>query len=727
MPPRRSARRPPTSTAPYPPSLASSDTPDARPTSRSKTSHSRSPDRSHSYSHSHEPELSPTTRKKKRSPSAASKEEAELKLEAENDNENDNEEKDLPEVDPGAEVEEEEGEDEDLGETRCWCGNTDDDAFQIQCEICKMWQHGPCMGFTDQSEVEGENFHHWCELCRPELWGTDFRRLTRSAKHKRAPSSGVALVHATSPALAREPEPHSPLMAREPKRRATMNSSAAAFDAEERGLLGPLPPSVEEEGDRRGGKKRRRADDQDVASATMPTPPPAPQSRSRPSRSTANTTPSKRPRAAHHKAKDPPSPGAVFPVGSNIPDHLSHMSFMFTNPPGSRPASAQGGSRSANSAFNTANANTNSNTNSNTSNALGLGLGLMGTGRPGTVPINAFSLPALVQHFPGVRAHVDISPVVTPGESPDSPGVGGTPVAVTPGAGVAASTSAGAGVGIGVGVASSPSTQPPPAPAAPTAPPPSSTTTTTLPAPAPVPAHELATSLSLKCKIKWPSKRITSQEMKKRVGAMLMWGMRVGSELERREERGRELGLWGLGGLEGVGAGGGGGGGGVGIPILEDQSLPRKGIGRQPREGEIVDGNRIGPNVVDETLNRSMRTLLPDALDALDAQAQGRAQPVTLTGRSIVAVAVTTAAASPPLPPTRPAPAPAPAADQASATPSASAPPSASTSASDLSLLSQAVNLSSSSQAQDLLRQLNQRLVQVNELWNMRVELEGRR
>ncbi|KZO95574.1 hypothetical protein CALVIDRAFT_528027 [Calocera viscosa TUFC12733] len=662
MPPRRSTRRPPPSSGPYPSSIASDDTspslapslstsappPAPTPASRSKRS-------SVSISRSPEQELSPlasggsrTARSRgKKSPSSGKLDDVpehplpaeagqgkdeppsgtgmqDVKMELEmQDVDVPPAEGDVPELeqdgsgdpDADADADEDADGDEDLGETRCWCGNTDDDAFQIQCEICKMWQHGPCMGFTDQSEVEGENFHHWCEICRPELWSTDIRRLTRSAKHKRAPSSGAALgAHphppATSPTLQTHvhahPQPDSPLLPREPKRRATMNSAAAQLDAAELRIADgqPAAGSVEDEGERRASKKRRRADDADVASASVPTPPPAPAqtSRARPSRAAAPaaSTPSKRPRAAHNKAKDPPSPSAGFGflpgATGTIPDHLAHLSFMFTDPPGSGNASAAGGSPTGSNG-----------TGTGTGNGVVQGLGLS-TGRAhGTVPINAFSLPALVQHFPTVVAHASPEAVQTPLAGSGSPG---SPSALPPAnnstTGLSSSTTG-----------------------------PSSAN----PATAPVPAHEIATSLALKCKIKWPSKRITPGEMKKRVGAMLMWGMRVGSELERREERGRELGLWG-----------------------------ELGPASPARIAAALEGTN--ENVLDLAVGQQMPSLLP-------------------------------------------------------ATPAPPAPPSSSTSttSADLRLLTSASNLTSAAQAQDLLRQLTQRLVQVNELWNSRQEV----
>ena len=37
--------------------------------------------------------------------------------------------------------------------------------FFVQCDSCQVWQHGGCMGLTDQSMLPEQ---YYCELCRPE-------------------------------------------------------------------------------------------------------------------------------------------------------------------------------------------------------------------------------------------------------------------------------------------------------------------------------------------------------------------------------------------------------------------------------------------------------------------------------------------------------------------------------------------------------------------------------
>ncbi len=46
--------------------------------------------------------------------------------------------------------------------------NDDADAagFMIQCEMCKAWQHGPCMGFASENDIPQGDYY--CEQCKPE-------------------------------------------------------------------------------------------------------------------------------------------------------------------------------------------------------------------------------------------------------------------------------------------------------------------------------------------------------------------------------------------------------------------------------------------------------------------------------------------------------------------------------------------------------------------------------
>ncbi|KAI6040297.1 hypothetical protein EDC04DRAFT_2678434 [Pisolithus marmoratus] len=112
---------------------------------------------------------------------------------------------------------------EEQGITRCICGLNEEDAdggeFMVQCETCNVWQHGLCMGF--KSEVELQDDYH-CEQCKPERHQELFRRLAKKTRQSSTHS------HLTTSRLSRS---HSPThTSKPPKRRNTMNSRDAAFD-----------------------------------------------------------------------------------------------------------------------------------------------------------------------------------------------------------------------------------------------------------------------------------------------------------------------------------------------------------------------------------------------------------------------------------------------------------------------------------------------------------------
>nr|ODN99812.1 hypothetical protein L204_02252 [Cryptococcus depauperatus CBS 7855] len=83
-------------------------------------------------------------------------------------------------VEEEGKVEQEDGEDEQEGEleddddgegedsndvTRCVCKREDIDVMMIQCDHCNVWQHGECMGIWGDEEAPDEYF---CEECKPE-------------------------------------------------------------------------------------------------------------------------------------------------------------------------------------------------------------------------------------------------------------------------------------------------------------------------------------------------------------------------------------------------------------------------------------------------------------------------------------------------------------------------------------------------------------------------------
>jgi hypothetical protein len=36
----------------------------------------------------------------------------------------------------------------------------------VQCETCKVWQHGLCMGYESEDQLHDDDYY--CEKCRPE-------------------------------------------------------------------------------------------------------------------------------------------------------------------------------------------------------------------------------------------------------------------------------------------------------------------------------------------------------------------------------------------------------------------------------------------------------------------------------------------------------------------------------------------------------------------------------
>ncbi|KAF5354849.1 hypothetical protein D9756_005328 [Leucocoprinus leucothites] len=176
-------------------------------------------------------------------------------------------------------------EEEEQGITRCVCGSngedeTDAGEFMVQCETCKVWQHGLCMGYESEDQVHDADYY--CELCRPELHGELFKRLAKKARQSSAVSHGAG--------ASRVSRSHSPthLLKQPSKRRNTMNSRDANFDEslkeiieataaeaaaaqetaaqQQQTLNGPKPdPEDEPEVGSHNRKKRKRIED-DVSS-----------------------------------------------------------------------------------------------------------------------------------------------------------------------------------------------------------------------------------------------------------------------------------------------------------------------------------------------------------------------------------------------------------------------------------------------------------------------------
>ncbi|KAI9676037.1 MAG: hypothetical protein M1817_000780 [Caeruleum heppii] len=107
----------------------------------------------------------------------------------------------------------------------------------IQCDICKVWQHGGCVGIMEESMSPDE---YYCELCRKDLHKISVG--PRGQRYSRYRPVGEAFSPRQSRATSR-PKETDPKMPSERskrlstsalgKRRSTMNSRDAAYDEEE--------------------------------------------------------------------------------------------------------------------------------------------------------------------------------------------------------------------------------------------------------------------------------------------------------------------------------------------------------------------------------------------------------------------------------------------------------------------------------------------------------------
>ncbi|KAK4054139.1 Histone deacetylase complex subunit [Microbotryomycetes sp. JL201] len=148
---------------------------------------------------------------------------------------------------------------EDDGITRCVCGDDNEElssGLMIECDTCKCWQHGPCVGLFLESECPDRYF---CEQCKPSWHGVGgvlrktFRK-SSAAREASAPpvprnnkpreSADSAMIqaylesrldtgdqaHPQSGSRSPSPVP-ARAKAKEPvKKRNTMNSRDAAYD-----------------------------------------------------------------------------------------------------------------------------------------------------------------------------------------------------------------------------------------------------------------------------------------------------------------------------------------------------------------------------------------------------------------------------------------------------------------------------------------------------------------
>ncbi|KAI0884005.1 uncharacterized protein GGS22DRAFT_28766 [Annulohypoxylon maeteangense] len=118
---------------------------------------------------------------------------------------------------------------------------TDDMAgFFVQCEFCNTWQHGACVGFTEESNPE--DVQYFCEKCRKDLHkiftasnGQKYSIFLPIHRSSRAASRAASTAKdgAQSPKGTSTKNSRSSAAAHTSKRRSTMNSRDAAYDEEE--------------------------------------------------------------------------------------------------------------------------------------------------------------------------------------------------------------------------------------------------------------------------------------------------------------------------------------------------------------------------------------------------------------------------------------------------------------------------------------------------------------
>lgn len=156
---------------------------------------------------------------------------------------------------------------------------TDDLAgFFVQCDVCKVWEHGLCMGIVNEDLIPDD---YYCELCRKDLH--KIYAASNGQKYSiylplHRPSRATSRATSATKEGARSPKPgdrkssrasaaaaaaaHAQSMA---KRRSTMNSRDAAYDEEQlrRAIEISQKEVIPEEGDGTQLRRPKRIRDDD--------------------------------------------------------------------------------------------------------------------------------------------------------------------------------------------------------------------------------------------------------------------------------------------------------------------------------------------------------------------------------------------------------------------------------------------------------------------------------
>ncbi|EHK18664.1 uncharacterized protein TRIVIDRAFT_225227 [Trichoderma virens Gv29-8] len=165
--------------------------------------------------------------------------------------------------------------------------------FFVQCDICKVWQHGACVGiFSAESSPE----EYFCEQCRKDLHkiqtannGQKYSKYLPLSRPARTSSRATSIAKdgARSPRLGSAKSIRSQSTSQISKRRSTMNSRDAAYDDEQ--LRRAIEASKEEVGQdgtesviRRTKRVRSNSEENNVTvkrqrtNSQSPSPPPKP-------------------------------------------------------------------------------------------------------------------------------------------------------------------------------------------------------------------------------------------------------------------------------------------------------------------------------------------------------------------------------------------------------------------------------------------------------------------
>ncbi|KAH7316531.1 hypothetical protein B0I35DRAFT_409721 [Stachybotrys elegans] len=137
--------------------------------------------------------------------------------------------------------------------------------FFVQCDICKVWQHGACVGIFSAESSPDEYF---CELCRKELHkillasnGQKYSKYLPLHRGSRTTSRATSLVKdaARSPKIGATKNSRQNSASQASKRRSTMNSRDAAYDDEQlRRAIEASKEEVVQESIENGSRRTKR-------------------------------------------------------------------------------------------------------------------------------------------------------------------------------------------------------------------------------------------------------------------------------------------------------------------------------------------------------------------------------------------------------------------------------------------------------------------------------------